>query len=388
MWWRSFLKYTLYTPIALFVLTLITRSGSWFYNTAQRTSDDVTKSAVYLLFILILAISAHRAGQMVGGLGADAALNFGKRAGGRLARTGLGVGIGAGVGFAGLSYLIGRRINQGVEKGFGKDAAKWTGRVGKTLAFPATVPLGAYGAYRIGRDAYRQGVRRPMEKALGVGKYSPYDKEGYIKKGAKPTAGARFGAWVAGDPTYAQAAKVRNAGEKLYATERDKDDKPVPGQEGLLELPKQIYGSPDVGATITKEQVQLLVKAANPGDKKKADGTDMSPKDIKTRVKNSLERLQLLVQNKPAVEGMDPGTMGEIMNIEPKYEVNLPTNLPVMAPDGTPVPNARNNDETNRKNALENQENKRLNDMIEKISDGLYKSKKAAMFGGGGEGGG
>lgn len=158
-WWKTFLKYLAYGPIALFVLVLLTS----FANSAQEAmtggvqaigpvGDDDWESVrlalsngINAIITMALLFAAATAGKKIGVAGSDKAVSVAQGAAKRAGRVGAAT-----------------------------TGAPWVGR-------------------RI-RDFGRE-VTRPVRRGFEIGEYSKYGKDGTLKKG-KETLGSKAGSFV------------------------------------------------------------------------------------------------------------------------------------------------------------------------------------------------
>ena len=102
-WWTEFIKWTLFGPIALFIIIVLSVAGS---GVSVNGGSPFFDGAVSLLVMTILLVGATRLGLSLGGTGATEAINRTKQLGGIIRRNpGTALGLAAGMATGGASYL-------------------------------------------------------------------------------------------------------------------------------------------------------------------------------------------------------------------------------------------------------------------------------------------
>lgn len=122
-WWKTFLKYVFYGPIALFVLIMITQLGKIEGGFLGAENDDALLDSVFTVAITAaMCIAAATAGSKFGIIGANATVNFVKKAPNAAWRNpkttaalaGLATGGLGAAAVAGLGTLAAQRAGKGV----------------------------------------------------------------------------------------------------------------------------------------------------------------------------------------------------------------------------------------------------------------------------------
>lgn len=175
-WWSSFITYVLYGPIALFVLALIVKMNN--AAVLGGVADPFLKAVVELALTVAMCFAATIAAKKIGGLGADAAINWSKWGGKKISAPARWAGSGA----------------------------AWTG---KQAAQGAYIFSGARDKVRNVQDYVRES-KRQFQKKYKLGSYDKYTAEGELKKGK--TSGGQMAARRAWDPGIkaAEAATKRS----------------------------------------------------------------------------------------------------------------------------------------------------------------------------------
>lgn len=174
-WWKKFIQYLLYGPIALFILVLLVRVNSSSTNLLGQNKADTDPLLDAILSIGITAamcFAAATAGKRFGYIGANATINYLKKAPREIWKRPATAGA-----------IIGGIATGGV-------GAVALGGVGAYFA-----KRGAVGTGRRVRDSYREATK-PFRQLLRTGEFSKYDKEGKLKPGQR-TVGSIIGEGIA-----------------------------------------------------------------------------------------------------------------------------------------------------------------------------------------------
>lgn len=188
-WWHEFIKFVLFGPISLFVLLLMTKvidAGKQVSAPALTGGLGGNVAAEFLVKVPItvglfwgLCFIATKTAMTFGNMGAQGALNVGKR----IARIGSGIGLATGG-----AKLAGRGISAGA-----KVAGKY-----------ASYPIRDYLGERL----------KPLRKQFSLGEFSDRDKEGKLKRGK--VSPARLAAMRQSDrPAYDRIMGARQASEGI-----------------------------------------------------------------------------------------------------------------------------------------------------------------------------
>lgn len=301
-WWTMFLKYLIFGPVAVMVLTFVIRTASGAEVIGLDIQDFLLQGLVTILIMWIMFYLALTAGNKLGKFGSGAVLGF---ATGALAAT------------------------------------------GRLAAAPAT--LGYRGA-RAGAGIYYQKKIAPqvayagryLEQTLGL--ESSLDAQGRPKAGKKPSFIQRalgplpkdaevvnkVGAANPKDPT--DVTQVDEAKERLLGLTGDRDQ----------DITTADLGNKEVGNRITDTQIKILIDEAK---------STTNPPEHRLA---AIQRLIALARNPAAAERLKPQQTNEIFSLETNLETDLDTipraAIPGVAPALTDA-GAENNKKTNRINA-------------------------------------
>lgn len=182
-WWQYFFKFVIYGPVALFILLLLRLIPQTELIGEFGTDLLTVGTAVGLLWVVATVAKSYSL------TGADKVMGLAKSAAGFVKRN--------------------PRLTLAA-------AGLATGGLGGLALFGAGV--GAKPAYRRVRD-FTKKASEPIQKQLGVGKYSAYDDKGQLKEG-KETYGSAWAKklpWVDRDKK-AQARAISGADSQLRAT--------------------------------------------------------------------------------------------------------------------------------------------------------------------------
>lgn len=175
-WWKMFLQWVFYGPIALFFLVLIVRiQGVQVFTLSTKQANDniFFQQLIHLSIIVALLFVGHYVGKKAAGVGSDAVMGFASRNKKTAAAVGLAVATGgmAAPLLAGAGYLAGRAGARGaanVGRDFSDKFKKDFGKRARSGENYAGIP-GSGKAAQIIAGAERDDKGKPKKGETSVG---------------------------------------------------------------------------------------------------------------------------------------------------------------------------------------------------------------------------